>query len=88
MYNCHSIFTHLVDNGYRCPDLIQWLKHELMSHWVIWGFPLKGKHPSIELQSQNWLVYLGIDLNPETGQNFVYISLGMNQKSQIEIVSS
>ena len=49
-------------------ELIQWLKHELMSHWVIWNFLLKGKHPSIELQSQNGLLYPGMDLNPDTGQ--------------------
>ena len=29
------------------PKLIQWLKHEWMSHWVIWNFLLKGKHPPI-----------------------------------------
>ena len=52
----------------RGTKLMQWLKHRLMSHRVIWSFILKGKHPPIELQSQNGLVYLGIYLNSEKGQ--------------------
>ena len=31
-------------------------------------FYIKVKHPLIKLQSQNGLVYTGIDLNPETGK--------------------
>ena len=49
---------------------------------------LKVKYPLIELQSQNGLVYPGIDLNPKTGQLFADMTLGMNQKILIIIVSS
>ena len=49
-------------------ELIRWLKHEWMSHWVIWDFLLKVKHPPIKLGPQNGLVNPGIDLNPKTGK--------------------
>ena len=59
---------NLKENFHTYPELIQWLKHEWMSHWVIWTFILKLKHPPIELQSQNGLLYPWIDLNPKTVQ--------------------
>ena len=49
-------------------ELIQLLKHEWMSHSVICTFILKLKHPPIELQPQNGLLYPGIELNLKTVQ--------------------
>ena len=41
-----------------------------MTHTIIMNitFILRRKQTPIELQSQNELVYPGIELNPETGQ--------------------
>ena len=72
-HNCKNMISPYIvkfwlDFDTHLSELFQWLKHEWMSHLVIWTVLLKGKEPTIELQSQEVLVYPGIELNPETGQ--------------------